>query len=815
MATTPDKNDSTDVEADKRRSQKFFFGTQENAILWSEKDGWDLSWQPREDAQSGLLNSTITLDSTPGPVKIDIQRTALVIVDMQNNFLDDEFRSGYKMSKWRNLVSNALLQHAIPAARKLGIQIIWLNWCFTEEEAESIRPAQALEFMFGNLRVSNQGEKLGGQLENELKKQQTDDEVTGPSPSLSKRRVMVKGTWNAALYKPFNDAYEESKTTSCPDILIERNSNCGLYAQGATLGDSLRKGGIRTLLFAGNSDHVCASIGGHEVHVAGFDTIMLEDGLIDGGAACRESTLFNNSAFSFISTCSLLFEEANAKEHGGKRYKRMIIESPEPEKSREKPFGFDYPIPESWLETEEEKKKSEKSDKSDEGDKNAIGGRVWDESKKLPYSNILTKSSSCMIDRQDVITKMEDFFSKQEKGEELPPAKFALHGGAGVGKSYAALQFAMKQFDNSKVKTMLMISCESELSVLEGFSACAKELELPSVRSEDHVYNTELIQKWLQGNLGPWLVVFENADDASLVKKYLPGSDPFDQVVIITRSSEMANDICEGQLELAEWDLDIGAEFFPSMSRVNSLPDQFFPSISRVNSIRDSEGDCPLAVRELVSDFEGHPTTMKLGAGLRFQNLWTIEEISNKWRDHSEHPVKAIWDIAFHTLSKKERDILSMSTFIPQEYIWKSFFVYADIKTLTPGYPKVFFRVRSCGEFEKLVSLGLLQFPGNAQVSSMCKFVQTAFKEFMELQERQEGFENAVALAVAHYPGSIPGVNPLEDGECYHVHSWWSDCVTHLSTIMRLRDYFFEERKADPKFSTPSLFCSLLNLALR
>ncbi|KAJ5622142.1 NB-ARC and TPR domain-containing protein [Penicillium herquei] len=718
MATTPDKNDSTDVEANKRRSQRLFFGTQENAILWSEKDGWDLSWQP---------------------IKIDTKRAALVIVDMQNNLLDDEFRSGYKISKGRDLASNALLQHAIPAARKL--------------EAESIRPAQALEFMFGALRVSNQGETLGGQLENELAKQ--DNEVSGQTLSKSQKilipdldnvpgesreeieladgsifepgRVMVKGTWNAALYKPFNDAYEQSKTTSCPDILIDRNRNCGLYGEGTTLGDSLRKEGIRTLLFAGNSAHVCASIGGHEAHVAGFDTIILRDGFIDGVAACRKSTLFNNSAFSFISTCSLLFEEANAKENGGKRYRRMVIESPEAKKSKEKPFGFDYPVPESWLDTEEEKRKS---DKSDESDKNDISGRVWDESKKLPYSNISKKPSSCMIYRQDVINKMEDFFSKQEKGDELPPAKFALYGGAGVGKSYAALQFAMKQFNHSKVKTMLMISCESELSILEGFSACAKELELPSVRSEDHFYNTGLIQKWLLGNLGPWLVVFENVDDASLVKKYLPGSDPF--------------------------------------------------------------------------------------AGLRFQNLWTIEEILEECMDHSEPPVKAIWDIAFNTLSKKERDILSISTFIPQEYIWKSFFVSADIKALTPGYPRVFFRVRSCGEFEKLVSLGLLQFPGNAPVSSMCKFVQTAFKEFMGLQERQEGFANAVALAFAHYPGSIPDVDPssLEGGECYYVHSWWSDCITHLSTIMRLRDYFFEERKADPKFSTPSLFCGLLNLAL-
>ncbi|KAJ5734289.1 NB-ARC and TPR domain-containing protein [Penicillium malachiteum] len=460
MATTPDKNDSTDVEADKSRFQKFFFGTQENGIL-----------------------CTITLDSTPGPAKIDTKKTALVIVDMQNNFLDDEFRPEYKMSRWRDLASNALLQHAIPAARKLGIQIIWLNWGFMEEEANNIPPAQAMEFMFGNLRISREAKTVGGQLKNELAKQQADDEVSGPTLSKSQKihmpdldnvpgesreeieladgsifepgRVMSKGTWNASLYKPFNDAYEESKKTSCPDILIDRSRNCGLYA----------------------------------------------------------------------------------------------------------------------------------------------------------------------------------------------------------------------------------------------------------------------------------------------------------------------------------------------------------------------EGNSPLAARELASALEGHPATMAQAASRRFHNSWTIKEVLKNCRDHPEPPVKAIWDITFRLLGKKERDILGMTIFLPVEYIYTSFFQPAYIKALTPGYPEVCFEPTDCEELKKVALLGLLQWPDNAPVFSICRYVQTAFKEFMDPRERQEGFGNAVALAFAAYPGNIPDF-PFGDTEFSLVNTWSGPCFTHLSTIMRLKDYFFEERKADVKSSTGSLFCELLNLAL-
>ncbi|KAJ6015660.1 hypothetical protein N7540_010251 [Penicillium herquei] len=92
--------DLTDVDTGEERSQSFFFGTQENTTQWSEKDAWDLSWQPNWDSKSALLNSNITLDCTSAPVKIDPKRTVLVIVDMQNTFLNDEFRPWYKMSKW-------------------------------------------------------------------------------------------------------------------------------------------------------------------------------------------------------------------------------------------------------------------------------------------------------------------------------------------------------------------------------------------------------------------------------------------------------------------------------------------------------------------------------------------------------------------------------------------------------------------------------------------------------------------------------------------------------------------------------------------
>jgi hypothetical protein len=67
-------------------------------------------------------------------------QTALGIVDMQNIGLSKELDAPSAPPIYGT--QNAILQHAIPAAGKLGFQIIWLNWGLTEEDLRSMPPSE-------------------------------------------------------------------------------------------------------------------------------------------------------------------------------------------------------------------------------------------------------------------------------------------------------------------------------------------------------------------------------------------------------------------------------------------------------------------------------------------------------------------------------------------------------------------------------------------------------------------------------------------------------------------------------------------------
>lgn len=77
---------------------------------------------------------------------ISPSKSALVIIDMQNFFLSPYL--GRPADGAGNKAAKRLLDTAIPAARKAGIQVIWLNWGLTDVEIEHMPPSTSRAFGF-------------------------------------------------------------------------------------------------------------------------------------------------------------------------------------------------------------------------------------------------------------------------------------------------------------------------------------------------------------------------------------------------------------------------------------------------------------------------------------------------------------------------------------------------------------------------------------------------------------------------------------------------------------------------------------------
>ena len=124
--------------------ERLVVGSSTNFWMWSQEAGWDLTHAPHPTAEPA--NGRVHLDCEVSNIIIDPAKTALTIIDMQNITLSRSLNGEISPALFK--AQDQLVKYGIPAARALGIQVIWLNWGLTENGLENISPAEPRVFAF-------------------------------------------------------------------------------------------------------------------------------------------------------------------------------------------------------------------------------------------------------------------------------------------------------------------------------------------------------------------------------------------------------------------------------------------------------------------------------------------------------------------------------------------------------------------------------------------------------------------------------------------------------------------------------------------
>lgn len=187
-----------------------------------------------------------------------------------------------------------LIQHAIPAARKAGIRIIWLNWGLADEDVVKMPPAVRRAFGFFAIPAEADFESDEGHPESiSVNKhgvpstQKTAYKgigsdigtLTHNNESITAGRLLMRDTWNAALYPPLLPLYQNGlQIPHNPDVLIHKDRMSGLWGAKTACEEFLKKEGIKTLLFAGVNTDQCVGGTLTDAFSKGYDCVLLGDG---------------------------------------------------------------------------------------------------------------------------------------------------------------------------------------------------------------------------------------------------------------------------------------------------------------------------------------------------------------------------------------------------------------------------------------------------------------------------------------------------------------------------------------------------------
>jgi len=231
-----------------------------------------------------VATRTIELSAQPQNLLIDLARTALIIVDMQNDFCGEDgwvASMGIEFPAARAMVEP--INQVAAALRNANVPVLWVNW--------GVRPDRA----------------------NLLPSTQHPFNPHGSGPGLAGPRTTAQHSYNVLEKDGWGAELVSGLRREPGDIWIDKHRISGFW--DTPLDSILRNLGVTTLIFAGiNADH-CVYATLMDANFHGYDTIMLEDCVATTSPDfCLAATLHNvRFCFGFTVTSSQLLEAVGAK----------------------------------------------------------------------------------------------------------------------------------------------------------------------------------------------------------------------------------------------------------------------------------------------------------------------------------------------------------------------------------------------------------------------------------------------------------------------------------------------------------------------
>ncbi len=242
--------------------------------------------QPGAAATGRLL---VTIEAAPEPLRIDLSRTAVLVVDLQNDFgtrggMFD--RAGIDLQPIQRVVEPTAA--VLAAARAAGIPIVYLKMEF-QPDLSDLGPADS---------------------PNALRHRMMSVGDTVPTPTGQQGRILVKGTWNTEIIDELRPKPQ--------DVIVSKHRFSGFY--DTELDAELKARGIKYIAVTGCTTSVCVESTVRDAMFRDYSCLVLSDctaEVIGSGLARsnhQASLLVIETMLGWVTTSTQLIEGLRAAE---------------------------------------------------------------------------------------------------------------------------------------------------------------------------------------------------------------------------------------------------------------------------------------------------------------------------------------------------------------------------------------------------------------------------------------------------------------------------------------------------------------------
>lgn len=188
----------------------------------------------------------LTIDAQPESITIDPARTAVIVVDMQNDFGAEGgmfARAGIDIAPIRGVLGP--IREVLTAARRSAITVVYLKMAFRPDLSDAGPPDTPTWLKHLPLGVG----------------------ATVTAPDGSESRVLIRDTWNTDIV--------DELAPEPGDIVLYKHRYSGFYE--TDLDSKLRRLGIQSLIFTGCTTSVCVESTLRDAVFRDYHCLLLED----------------------------------------------------------------------------------------------------------------------------------------------------------------------------------------------------------------------------------------------------------------------------------------------------------------------------------------------------------------------------------------------------------------------------------------------------------------------------------------------------------------------------------------------------------
>jgi nicotinamidase-related amidase len=249
----------------------------------SARNRWSVSETRANLVRQPVSPRPITVQADGKLITLDLAHTAMIIVDMQNDFCHPDgwlAQLGTDISPARTPI--APLRHLLPTLRSHDVPVIWVNW---GNRPDRLNLSPALLHVY---KPSGTGVGLG-------------DVLPG-----SGAKVLERGSWSAAIV--------DELVVDQSDVQVAKYRMSGF--QDTELDSILRNLDVTTLMFAGVNIDQCVLCTLQDANFRGYDCLLLEDcAATTSPDYCSAAALYNvRQCFGFVLRSETIIAELASAE---------------------------------------------------------------------------------------------------------------------------------------------------------------------------------------------------------------------------------------------------------------------------------------------------------------------------------------------------------------------------------------------------------------------------------------------------------------------------------------------------------------------